>query len=332
DDPAGLLALPVGFSYRVVSRGGPGGQEPGTQPVPHGDPTPWGSRLTRAAGEDGGYVAETAPDDGRTDADPRPVRALGRFAHRAVVADPRRGHLYLTEDASGPDGLLYRWTPPRDFAHGPGRLAALSGTDGALQAFRCFDSGGRFVADLSRATRIGTVYGVDWADVPDRAARQIPVRAQFTGGQVTRAPRLQGMCWAGHGPYIVSAHPREDGPVRDQGAVWFYNASRRTLTLTALLGATAQPAPGGGLVLAGEGDRGHWLYGTLGDGRSYPLARNQLNAGSAQRPEYAGFTAAAFSPDGGTLFAGIGPAGLVVAVTGPWRPPAAAAPRAAGRP
>ncbi|MEC3993398.1 alkaline phosphatase PhoX [Actinacidiphila sp. DG2A-62] len=443
DDPAGLLALPAGFSYRVVTRsgettldsgestpsnhdgtaafagergatllvnnhelGGPrskwaypvplasglvydpaasggctvvevprhwndgadgsgkdagrghgngGGGRPGHEPVAEwvgiagtstncaGGATPWGTWLTCEETEDKagvngmtkdhGYVFEVDPHDRRANRDPKPLKALGRYAHEAVVVDPKRGHLYLTEDASGPNGLLYRWTPPQGFRHGRGRLATLGDTAGALQAFRCFDSGGRYVDDLSRATRIGTVYGVDWVDVPDRDARQTSVRKQFTEGQVTRARKLEGMWWADGGAYVVSSFAREESPVQHDGAVWFYDASRRTMTLKVLLGVNAEPekegafdgpdnitvSPYGGLILAEDGNGVQHLFGALEDGRTYPLARNQLNIGTEQEPEYSEFTGVTFSPDGRTLFANIQTPGIMLAITGPWR-------------
>lgn len=423
-DPAGLLALPAGFSYRIVTRtgsttldsgestpsnhdgtaafpgergatllvnnheiGGPRTAAP--YPVPpaeglvydpaaaggctvvevprhwheraHGAPvtewvgiagtstncaggaTPWGTWLTceetedragsKGMTKDHGYVFEVAPHDRRANLDPKPLKALGRYAHEAVVIDPRRGHAYLTEDAAGPNGLLYRWTPPQGFRHGRGRLAGLGDTAGALQAFRCFDSGGRFVDDLSRATRIGTVYGVDWVDVPDRDARTTSVRKQFGADEVTRARKLEGMWWADGGTYIVSSYAREESPVQHDGAVWFYDAGRRTLTLKVLLGVNTTPdadgpfdgpdnitvSPYGGLIIAEDGAGVQHLFGAADDGRTYPLARNELNIGTEQEPEYSEFTGVTFSPDGDTLFANIQTPGIMLAITGPWR-------------
>jgi secreted PhoX family phosphatase len=422
EDPAGVLALPAGFSYRVVTRTGvttlvSGEPTPSNHdgtatfegergatllvnnheirgpranwphPVPlaedlvydpaaaggctvvevprhwdkHGAPvtewvgiagtstncaggsTPWGTWLTceeteDKAGANGmtmdhGYVFEVDPHDGRANRGPKPVKAFGRYAHEAVVIDPKRGHCYLTEDASGPNGLLYRWTAPQGFRHGRGRLATLGDTAGVLQALRCFDAGGRFVDDLSRATRIGTVYGVDWVDVPDRDARTTSVRKQFAAGEVTRARKLEGMWWADGGAYIVSSFAREESPAPHDGAVWFYNASRRTLTLKVLLGVNATPerdgafdgpdnitvSPYGGLILAEDGNGVQHLFGAANDGRTYPLARNELNIGTEAVPEYSEFTGVTFSPDGSTLFANIQEPGIMLAVTGPWR-------------
>ncbi|MFG2190966.1 alkaline phosphatase PhoX [Streptomyces sp. NPDC048639] len=308
-----------------------------------GGRTPWGTWLTceensDRAGENGmtkdhGYVFEVDPCDRRANRNPKPVKALGRYDHEAVVVDPRRGHLYLTEDDADPNGLFYRWVPPLGFRHGRGRLRTLADDAGVLQAPRCYDSGGRFVDDLSRATRTGTVYGVDWADVPDRDAREVPVREQFGEGEVTRARKLEGMWWADGGAYIVSSYAREESPIAHDGQVWFYDPRRRTLTLKVLLGVNPDPSrdgaldgpdnitvsPYGGLVIAEDGEGVQHLFGATDDGRTYPIARNDLNIGTEAEPEFSEFTGVTFAPDGRTLFANIQDPGIMVAITGPWR-------------
>ncbi|WP_432038774.1 alkaline phosphatase PhoX [Streptomyces cucumeris] len=417
-DPEGILALPEGFRYRVITRTGETTLETGEStpsnhdgtatfegtrgatllvnnhelkgprsdwphPVPlteglvydpaasggctvvevskHGDHvtewvgiagtstncaggrTPWGTWLTceeteDKAGQNGmtkdhGYVFEVDPHDRRANRDPQPIKALGRYAHEAVVVDPRRGDLYLTEDASGPNGLFYRWVPPHGFRHGRGALGTLADDAGVLKAPVAYDSGGRFVDDLSRATKTGTVYGVDWVDVPDRNAVSTPVRKQFADGRVTRARKLEGMWWADGGAYIVSSFAREESPVQHDGQVWFYDPRRRTLTLKVLLGVNPDPgadgafdgpdnitvSPYGGLVIAEDGAGVQHLFGATDDGRTYPIARNELNTGTAEKPEYSEFTGVVFSPDGHTLYANIQDPGIMLAITGPWR-------------
>ncbi|AOR35024.1 Tat pathway signal sequence domain protein [Streptomyces fodineus] len=318
-----------------------------------GGSTPWGTWLTCEGTEDKagrygftkdhGYVFEVDPEDRRANHDPKPLKALGRFAHEAVVVDPKRGHLYLTEDASGPTGLLYRWTPPEGFRHGRGKLRTLADDAGRLQAFRCFDSGGTFVDDLSRATKTGTVYGVDWTDVPDRDAQAVSVRRQFTDDEVTRARKLEGMWWGDGGAYIVSSYARAESPVRHDGQVWFYDPARRTLTLKVLLGVSPGPAdasadgafdgPGDitvspyGLVIAEDIEGVQHLFGVTESGRTYPIARNELAPASAATaaggtetgPEHSEFTGVTFSPDGRTLFVNIQTPGIMLAITGPWK-------------
>ncbi|MGP3971664.1 alkaline phosphatase PhoX [Streptomyces sp. 6N223] len=310
-----------------------------------GGTTPWGTWLTceeteDRAGEAGmtldhGYVFEVDPYDRDAGRDPRPIKALGRFAHEAVVVDERRGHLYLTEDADEPNGLFYRWVPPEGFRHGRGRLRTLPGDAGTLQAFKCFDSAGRFVDDLSRTTRIGTVYGVDWVDVPDRDARETPIRQQFGPGRITRARKLEGMWWGDGGAYFVSSYAREeDSPgTPHDGQVWFYDPRRRTITLKVRLGVNADPSqegnldgpdnitvsPYGGLIISEDGEGLQHLFGATEDGRTFELARNEVNIGTEEEPEFSEFTGVTFSPDGQTLYASIQEPGILLAITGPWR-------------
>ncbi|MFD7324496.1 alkaline phosphatase PhoX [Streptomyces sp. NPDC059875] len=410
EDPAGILALPAGFSYRVITHSGvttlesgeftpqkhdgtatfagprgttllvnnhelKGARSKWKHPVPlteglvydpaaaggctvvevhrdgtvaewvgiagtstncAGGRTSWGTWLTceensDLAGENGmtkdhGYVFEVDPRDRRANRDPKPIKAFGRYDHEAVVIDPKRGHAYLTEDASEPNGLFFRWVPPKGFEHGRGKLRTLADDAGVLQAPRCIDSGGRFVDDLSRATRIGTVYGVDWVDVPDRDGREVEVREQFGPDEVTRARKLEGMWWADGGAYIVSSYAREESPgAPHDGQVWFYDPKRRTLTLQVLLGVNADPdkdgaydgpdnitvSPYGGLVIAEDGEGIQHLFGATERGRTYPIARNDLNDSE--------FTGVVFSPDGDTLYANIQDPGIMLAITGPWR-------------
>ncbi|MFF4578983.1 alkaline phosphatase PhoX [Streptomyces sp. NPDC001389] len=417
-DPDGLLALPAGFSYRVITRSGVTTLDSGestpshhdgtaafegprgvtllvnnhelkgpranwAHPVPlteglvydpaasggctvvevrrggevaewvgvagtstncAGGATPWGTWLTceeteDLAGKNGmtkdhGYVFEVDPHDRRANRDPRPVKAFGRYAHEAVVIDPRQGHAYLTEDASGPNGLLYRWTPPQGFRHGRGALRTLAADAGVLAAAKCFDKAGQFVDDLSRATKTGTVYGVDWVEVTDRDARSLSVRKQFASGAVTRARKLEGMWWADGGAYFVSSYAREESPgAAHDGQVWFYDPKRRTIRLVVLIGVNADPdaeggydgpdnitvSPYGGLVIAEDGNGFQHLLGATESGRVYPLARNELNIGTPEKPEYSEFTGVCFSPDGRTLYANIQEPGIMLAITGPWR-------------
>ncbi|GAA4868270.1 alkaline phosphatase PhoX [Kitasatospora terrestris] len=308
-----------------------------------GGATPWGTWLSGEetedkAGQNGmtkdhGYVFEVDPYDREANRDPKPIKAFGRYAHEAVVVDERRGHVYLTEDASKPNGLLFRWTPPAGFEHGKGKLRTLADDAGVLEAFKVFDKQGKLVDDLSRATRPGTVYGVDWVKVPDRDARTTPVRKQFKDGEITRARKLEGMWWGDEGVYFVSSYAREESPLQHDGQVWFYSPARRTLTLKVILGVNPDVwadrgnfdgpdnitvSPHGGLIIAEDGEGQQHLFGTTEDGRTYALARNELNLGTADTPEFSEFTGVTFSHDGHTLFANIQDPGIMLAITGPW--------------
>jgi len=72
-------------------------------------------------------------------------------------------------------------------------------------------------------------------------------------------------------------------------------------------------SPYGGVVLAEDGDGVQHLVGVTAQGKSYPLARNDVNESE--------FTGPAFSADGMVLFANIQSPGHVFAITGPWGRP-----------
>jgi secreted PhoX family phosphatase len=86
-----------------------------------GGVTPWDTWLTceeteiragtayganGAAAQDHGWVFEVLPADSY-EQQPVPVKAFGRYSHEAAVV-MRDMTVYLTEDASGPNGLFYR--------------------------------------------------------------------------------------------------------------------------------------------------------------------------------------------------------------------------------
>jgi uncharacterized protein len=294
-DPAGILDLPPGFSYRVVSEAGealpaggrvpdrfdgtgcfagPDGQvrlvrnheqgrsgSPSTiqattdralvyDPGAHGGTTtvaldgggrkiderislagtdrncaggvtPWGTWLTceesevRAGGrylKDHGFVFEVDPLDDANNRYPQPLTALGRFSHEAACIDPDSGTVYLTEDATDPNGLVYR-CEPRDPTPRYGSLRA----GGVLSAMVCTDAG-EVVPDLSVYREPGTELAVGWVAVPDPLAARVPTRRQFahpgsrTAVPATRSRKLEGMWWsAGRASIVCSYARRGDG-------------------------------------------------------------------------------------------------------------------------
>jgi secreted PhoX family phosphatase len=290
-----------------------------------GGATPWGTWLTCEETEqranatftkDHGYVFEVSPTDPSANTDPTPLIGLGRFAHEAVVVDPTRGHLYLTEDASTPNGLLYRFTP----SSLPNGVHTLR-DGGLLEAMWSPGS-----PDLSVFAELGTTLPVQWKPVPDPQGIPTSTRKQFTD-DVTRSRKFEGMWWGDDRAYIVCSFARlTDGSAAEHdGQVWSYSPSAGTLRLEAYFpvnpdpsGTTADQADGpdnitvnpwGGLVIAEDGVGTQHLVSVV-DGAPYLLARNALSGSE--------FTGVNFSPDGKTLFANIQDEGYVFAISGPF--------------
>ena len=315
----------------------------GTRTNCAGGVTPWDTWLTceevySTAGTDGfqkdhGYVFEVDPFDREANRDPRPIMALGRFEHEAVAVDPHRDHIYLTEDASTPTGLLYRWEPPKGYRGKKGALRRLGPTDGVLAAMRASDTAGKHVADLSLVTRPGTVLTVEWTTIPDRDARTVPTRQQLPDTEITRSKKLEGAWWADGGAYIVSSFSRTtDNPGVSQvhdGQIWFYDPKRSTITLKLLFGKNPDPtvdgafdgpdnvsvSPYGGVILAEDGEGVQHLVGATESGATFPMARNDFSDATKNVE----FTGPVYSPDGRILFANIQEPGYMFAITGPWR-------------
>lgn len=403
DDPAGLLSLPAGFSYTIVSqagvtrlesgeltpsdpdgtasfvrRGGNGsvlvnnheisGSEP--FPVPHlpgftydaaanggcttievdkdgsavrqyvsiagthnncaGGSTPWETWLTceeteAILGKRHGYVFEVDPYDREANRNPKPIKAMGRYAHEAVVVDPKTGRCYLTEDASNPNGLLYRFTPPEEaLPLGKGSLRTLADDAGELEAMAA-STGGALVPDLSVATEIGTTYDVAWVAVEDRDAVVVPTRRQFAPGTITRSRKLEGMWWGDGGAYFVSSFARtSDGSsAQHDGQVWFLDPLAQTIELILRFAYTPSDddsdpdgpdnitvSPYGGVILAEDGSGVQHLVGSTPGGETFFFARNDVSDSE--------FTGPNFSHDRKTLFANIQAEGYVFAITGPF--------------
>jgi len=273
------------------------------------------------------------PFDREANKNPQPIKALGRFEHEAVAVDPHRGHIYLTEDASTPTGLLYRWEPPKGYRGRKGALRRLGPTDGVLAALKASDRAGKHVADLSLVTVPGTVLKVEWKAIPDRDARTTPTRKQLLDTEITRSKKLEGAWWGDGGAYIVSSFSREtDNPgvskVHD-GQIWFYDPKRSTITLKLLFGKNPDPAvdgafdgpdnvsvsPYGGVILAEDGEGIQHLVGATDSGRTLPVARNDFSDATKNVE----FTGPVYSLDGKILFANIQEPGYMFAITGPWR-------------
>jgi secreted PhoX family phosphatase len=442
DDPNGILALPAGFSYTIVTREGVSdlsagqGKTPAfhdgtgvvaaghnrltliqnhemtpnmsTFGVPHiagtvydpgaanaggctvittdgngrrtaewvgisgtvrncaGGVTPWGTWLTceetfikagtawSAAGQTGtyeknhGYAFEVSQTDSKHQL-PKPIKAFGRYEHEALAVEPNLKHVYLSEDASGPNGLFYRWTAPDGVRLRLGLANTLSDTAGKLEAMQIRLDDGSIVPDVAYITsaQLGRPFKVTWTEVPERDALSTPTRSQFADGTVTRGKKFEGVWDNGRGVYVVNsfAFGASDLPAdatRHDGMVWFYDYDDQTITLVTYFphnpaaeteGTFPKYAdltfdgpdnvtvtPWGTLVLAEDGVRASHVLSAVPGGPTYAIARNQLTIGTSNgAPTYSEFTGPTFSPDGKVLFVNIQVPGITLAITGPWQ-------------
>jgi len=204
---------------------------------------------------------------------------------------PRRHVVYLTEDATNPNGLLYRWTPPQEaLPLGPGALRGLADDAGTLEAVKASDTNGTHGPDLSVATEPGTTYKVEWVNVPDRDAQTTgSTRKQFTNDRVTRSRKLEGMWWGDDGAYFVASFARtaDGSAAQHDGQVWFIDSEAGTIELKLWFAFTPTDQDNdpdgpdnitvsafGGLFIAEDGEGRQHLIGSTESGAVFFFARN----------------------------------------------------------
>jgi secreted PhoX family phosphatase len=288
-----------------------------------GGAMPWGSWLTCEETIDGapqgglterhGYVFEV-PVVGT--AVPEPIRAMGRFAHEAVAADPATGYVYETEDQGSNSGF-YRFVPEHPgHLHFGGTLFMLS-----IAGRPQFDT---------RTNQGREPQAVEWVPIPtpdpaDPAGNSVFSQGFAAGG--ARFARLEG-CWHGKDRiYFASTNGGNAG----QGQIWEYDPAAETLRLlfespgAEILNSPDNlcVSPRGGLVLCEDGSGIEFVHGLTTDGTIFRFAQNNVVL-AGQRNGISGdfrgseFAGACYSPDGRWLFFNIQTPGITFAVTGPW--------------
>src|SRR6185436_18822915 len=96
--------------------------------------------------------------------------------------DEDRTHIYLSEDASGPNGLFYRWSATRGY-----KLSSRSYQDladknfGTLEAMAILGDDGKPIPDVAYLTSAQLLrpFRVAWVPVADRDGLTVSVRNQF---------------------------------------------------------------------------------------------------------------------------------------------------------
>lgn len=298
-----------------------------------GGPTPWNTWITceettQRADEqftkDHGYNFEVPavvpePDEIRKFAglaEPRPIKAMGRFRHEAICVDPKTGIVYQTEDKE--DGLIYRYLPDK-----PGDLHA----GGRLQALAVRGKPGLDTRNWSwfRTVEPGERLAVEWLDLEDIDSPNDDLRHRGREKGAAIFARNEGM-WFGRETVYFAA---TKGGYEEAGQIWKYTPGSNE----GKAGESAGPgrlelfiepndrglidnadnltvAPWGDLIVCEDGGDAQYLVGVTPDGRVYKLARNARST-----TEFAGAT---FSPDGTTLFVNMQLDGVTLAITGPW--------------
>jgi secreted PhoX family phosphatase len=245
---------------------------------------------------------------------PRPLRAMGRFAHEAVAVDPRTGIVYETEDA-GNDSGFYRFIPAnqRNLAAG-----------GVLEMLAVRNSANY---DTIRNQELGASLAVEWVRIPDPdpdlTAVDSSVFDQGADAGGARFNRLEGIWWddarkstffnstsggnAGYGQvweYVPGGNPNQGGEL----VLRFESPGKDVLDSPDNLNVT----PRGGILLCEDDATGgdndahplapglenvNRLIGLDGAGGAFEFAVNVLND-----TEFAG---ACWSPDAQVLFVNV---------------------------
>lgn len=260
---------------------------------------------------DHGWVFEVPVTTKPTLAEPKPIRAMGRFMHEACCTDPRTGIVYMTEDRG--DGLLYRFRPnqPQDL-HAGGRLEVLT-----IAHVPSMDTRNH----SEQSVAVGQKLSVRWIPIDQTDSPKDDLRYRGFENGAARFARGEGMWWGNESAYFACT----TGGRRGCGQIWRLipdagvDPSGDVLELfvepndeTALSHAdNITFSPWGDIVVCEDESKPPFMLGITPEGELYRIARNASS--------YAEFAGASFSPDGSTLFVNIQSPGWTLAITGPWK-------------
>ncbi len=304
-----------------------------------GGKTPWGSWIsceettlgqttfTNAEGKTiggflkpHGYCFEVSASL-NSEANPEPLKAMGRFKHEAIAVDKKSGIVYQTEDHQSAG--FYRFLPKRR-----GRLAE----GGTLQMLAIKDKANY---DTRNGQKLGATFETNWVTIenPDPIEADTDENAVAKAGRLKGAAifaRLEGAFAAKDGKiYFVSTN---GGDVKG-GQIWRYEENGREEGRLVLLYESVDRNvldmpdniclnPKNNLIfLCEDSDYGPTSGGTAGnlvriltpDGKIIDFANNI--APKFETTEFAGST---FSKDGKTLFVNIQAVGVTLAIWGDW--------------
>ncbi|HET6893442.1 MAG TPA: alkaline phosphatase PhoX [Pyrinomonadaceae bacterium] len=292
-----------------------------------GGPTPWGSWISceetvrgRSNGfeQSHGYCFEV-PAAANAPITATPLKAMGRFKHEAVAADPATKTIYLTEDVGDPiaKGGFYRFLPSNaDKLQDGGRLQMLKVTD-------------KKKYDTRMGQKVGVGLPVTWVDIKDPDPREaetnsLAVYQQGFELDGTTFGRLEG-CFHGNGRIYFDATSAGD---KYLGQIWEYAPQDKDQGVLTLLYESSNPAvlnrpdnicfdSSGNLIICEDNGRNVHLRIMTPQGEISELGRNVYRV---RNIDYSGqeFAGVTLSPDFKTLFVNIQTPGLTLAIWGPW--------------
>ncbi|MDF1808946.1 MAG: DUF839 domain-containing protein [Phycisphaerales bacterium] len=259
--------------------------------------------------QDHGYAFEVPATTSPQLADPKPIKAMGRFMREACCTDPRTGIVYMTEDRH--DGLIYRYVPnDAEDLHAGGQVEVLRIDHTPSLDTRNWDDF-QILPNEPMSIR--------WIPLDDVESPRDDLRYRGFKAGAARFARGEGMWWGNDGVYFAAT----TGGKGYHGQLWHIMPDPKGVhDKIELFIEPKDPSvleradnitfsPWGDIIVCEDENKPPNLVGVTMKGDLYRLARNAMS-----NSEFAG---AVFSPDGSTLFVNIQNPGWTLAITGPWK-------------